>query len=78
MLNLLLKLFIIVILITCGPFGCRSISHHDESADHCNINVGLQLQKSLVLSAGRYTMLLYAIQKGNFDEASNDIDYWLV
>ena len=77
MLNLLLKLFVIVILITCGPFGCRSISHHDASADQCNINVGLQLQKSLVLSAGRYTMLLHAIQKGNFDEASNDIDYWL-
>jgi hypothetical protein len=75
--NLFFKLFPIVILITSAFLGCSANPRPDTSTEDCNVRVGLQLQKSSSLSAGRYTMLLDAIRKGNVDDAKNDIDYWL-
>jgi hypothetical protein len=67
----------IVVLTTVASVGCSTVSRTKAGAEDCNVKVGLQLQKSLSLSAGRYTMLLDALQKSNVDEAKNDIDYWL-
>jgi len=65
------------VLITAVTLGCSANTRPNIPEEDCNIKVGLQLQKSSSLSAGRYTMLLDAIQKGTVDDARNDIDYWL-
>lgn len=64
-------------LVISASLGCSTMSRPNTIADECKITAGHQLQKSSVLSAGRYTMLLDAIEKGNIDDAKNDIDYWL-
>jgi hypothetical protein len=53
------------------------MSRPNTDVDDCKIKSGHQLQKSSGLSAGRYTMLLDALEKGSVDDARNDIDYWL-
>jgi hypothetical protein len=75
--NVTSKLLPIVFLIAATFFGCSTLPRPETSADGCSVKVGLQLQRSSSLSAGRYTMLLDAIQKGSVDDAKNDIDYWL-
>lgn len=39
--------------------------------------VGLQLQKSVVLSASRYSAILSAIDKGDYEEIERDLDWWI-
>ncbi len=64
-------------LITSASLGCSAMSRPNTTVDACKIKAGQQLQKSSNLSASRYTMLLEALDKGNVNEARNDIDYWL-
>src|SRR5574341_402540 len=66
----------IVLLMTFASLGCSTVSRPKASAEDCSVKVGLQLQKASSLSAGRYTMLLDALQRSTVDEARNDIDYW--
>jgi hypothetical protein len=74
-----ISISLIIALITSASLGCSPITHPITSADadQCKIKAGQQLQKSSSLSAGRYTMLLDALEKGNVDDAKNDIDSWL-
>jgi len=67
----------IIGLIALASLGCSAMSRPNTTVDECKIKVGYQLQKSSSLSAGRYTMLLDTLEKGNVDDAKNDIDYWL-
>lgn len=67
----------IVILIASVTLGCSTVTRSVTSHEGCNVEVGLQLQRSSSLSAVRYTKLLDAIQKGNVVDATNDIDHWL-
>lgn len=63
-----------LIIWTGGGCTCVSTSNHDRP------EAALQLQKSLALSAGRYTTILKAMDKGDREEmenAKNDIDWWI-
>ncbi len=71
---------LIIGLIALAALGCSAMSRPNTTVDECKIKVGHQLQKSSSLSAGRYTMLLEALEKGNVgnvDDARDDMDYWL-
>jgi len=72
-----IPLLLIIGLMTSALFGCGTMARPNTTVDECKIKTGHQLQKSSSLSAGRYTMLLDALAKGNVDDAGNDIDYWL-
>ncbi|MHB9006797.1 MAG: hypothetical protein ACYDC1_07670 [Limisphaerales bacterium] len=51
--------------------GCDSRANRDRS------EVGLQLQKSVVLSASRYTAIQRALDAGDLDEIQKDLDWWI-
>ena len=70
-------IFLIIGLVALASLGCSAQPHPNTAIDDCKIKTGHQLQKSSSLSAGRYTMLLDALDKSNVDDARNDIDYWL-
>jgi hypothetical protein len=72
-----IPVLLLIGLIALTLIGCSAMSRPNTDADDCKIKSGHQLQKSSSLSAGRYTMLLDTLEKGNVDDARNDIDYWL-
>ncbi|MHB1309539.1 MAG: hypothetical protein ACYC23_20900 [Limisphaerales bacterium] len=51
--------------------GCASRANRDRP------EVGLQLQKSVVLSASRYTAIQRALDAGDLDEIQKDLDWWI-
>ncbi len=63
-------LFLACLVIVAGG-GCASPSPRDRPA------AALQLQKSVVLSAGRYAVILKEMDKGRLDEAKDSLDWWI-
>jgi hypothetical protein len=72
-----IPIFLIIGLMASALFGCGTMARPNTTVGDCKTETGHQLQKSSSLSVGRYTMLLDTLDKGNVDDARNDIDYWL-